>query len=199
MASATIAKLESTLSHKKTWVTRNIKATKKQLEKISESNLHLLNRSLICAEDKFIEVKELSARISELYVEEELLTEATQFTTEFDNYAETTESVFESITTDIDAFKCKLAKAAAAKPTATATPAGTPGTPPPPTAKASDVKVNLPKLKIENYDGNYQEWDTFIQKFENSVDNKNIDDVLKFTYLSNFLTGKAAKAVRQDW
>ena len=57
------------------------------------------------------------------------------------------------------------------------------------------VHINLPKLHIKPFDGNYLEWLTFWDSFSNAVhENTNISNVDK-NYLKGMITGEAARAI----
>ena len=60
----------------------------------------------------------------------------------------------------------------------------------------SSVKVKLPTLSIDKFDGNPLKWQTFIDSFESSVDKRtDLTPIQKFQYLSSFLEKAAKKCI----
>lgn len=56
--------------------------------------------------------------------------------------------------------------------------------------------VKLPKLVIENYDGDVSQWQEFWSQYETAIhENDALCKREKFTYLRSYLTGTAARAV----
>ena len=66
-------------------------------------------------------------------------------------------------------------------------------------AAATPAKVNqqirLPKLEIEPFSGDSTDWQRFIDAFEATVDNAELSDVTKFSYLRSFLRGEAQRSL----
>ena len=57
---------------------------------------------------------------------------------------------------------------------------------------ASDIKVRLPKLEINKFNGNILEWPSFWDQFSSAIHKKeNISNIDKFTYLKSFLCDSA--------
>ena len=55
--------------------------------------------------------------------------------------------------------------------------------------------IDLPKLKIQPFDGNPLEWLTFRDSFNNAVhNNPNLHNINKMNYLKSMITGDAASA-----
>ncbi|GFV20125.1 uncharacterized protein TNCV_4194231 [Trichonephila clavipes] len=58
------------------------------------------------------------------------------------------------------------------------------------------MNINLPKLHINKYSGNYSEWLDFYNLFESSIHNNNIlSKVDKFNYLKSYLCGNALACI----
>lgn len=55
--------------------------------------------------------------------------------------------------------------------------------------------VNLPRIEIAKFSGEYSEWNTFFDTFSALVDSTNMANITKFTYLQSYLTGDAKKAI----
>lgn len=53
-------------------------------------------------------------------------------------------------------------------------------------------KMNLPNIKIPEFDGDFKKWPTFKSLFEEIVHNRDIHDIRKLVYLQQSLTGDAA-------
>ena len=61
---------------------------------------------------------------------------------------------------------------------------------------AESAKVKLPKLELESFSGNYQEWQSFWDTFQSAVDgNTSISPIEKFTYLKSCVTSNAESAI----
>ena len=58
-----------------------------------------------------------------------------------------------------------------------------------------DTSKRLPKMQLPNFDGNVLKWPEFWDVFESSVDQQNISDVVKFSYLRGVLCGTAFMAI----
>ena len=56
-------------------------------------------------------------------------------------------------------------------------------------------EVKLPKLEIKPFNGNLAYFKSFFEQFEVAVGKTNIDDITKFSYLKNLVTGQAAKCI----
>ena len=63
------------------------------------------------------------------------------------------------------------------------------------TASQAVPQVKLPKLQLPTYSGEPEKWKEFIDIFETSVDEQELADVEKFSYLKVCLKGKAAAAI----
>ncbi|GFU43695.1 uncharacterized protein TNCV_1092911 [Trichonephila clavipes] len=58
------------------------------------------------------------------------------------------------------------------------------------------MNINLPKLHINKYSGNYSEWLDFYNLFESSIHNNNrLSKVDKFNYLKSYLCGNALACI----
>jgi hypothetical protein len=58
------------------------------------------------------------------------------------------------------------------------------------------TKVNLPKLQLPKFDGNYLKWTGFIDAFTSAVDkDSSLENIQKFQYLIAQLIGEAAKTI----
>ncbi|GFX61618.1 uncharacterized protein TNCV_5111051 [Trichonephila clavipes] len=58
------------------------------------------------------------------------------------------------------------------------------------------MSINLPKLHINKYSGNYSEWLDFYNLFESSIHNNNrLSKVDKFNYLKSYLCGNALACI----
>ncbi|VDK24712.1 unnamed protein product, partial [Anisakis simplex] len=55
--------------------------------------------------------------------------------------------------------------------------------------------INLPKLQIAKFDGDYRRWPQFWATFEHAIDTQPITDVEKVAYLLSYLEGRALEAV----
>ena len=60
---------------------------------------------------------------------------------------------------------------------------------------STSVEARLPKLHLPNFSGNVTDWTAFWEQFEVAVDNTDLPDVTKFTYLRTLLKGEAKQAV----
>ena len=54
---------------------------------------------------------------------------------------------------------------------------------------------NLPKLKLDNFDGNHREWPEWSSMFIATVVQRPIPDSEKMSHLMTLLTGKAMSAI----
>ncbi|GFR05176.1 uncharacterized protein TNCT_539561 [Trichonephila clavata] len=58
------------------------------------------------------------------------------------------------------------------------------------------MNIDLPKLHINKYSGNYSEWLDFYNLFESSIHNSNrLSKVDKFNYLKSYLCGNALACI----
>ncbi|GFU82050.1 uncharacterized protein TNCV_517301 [Trichonephila clavipes] len=57
------------------------------------------------------------------------------------------------------------------------------------------MNINLPKLHINKYSGNYSEWLDFYNLFESSIHNYRLSKVDKFNYLKSHLCGNALACI----
>jgi hypothetical protein len=65
-----------------------------------------------------------------------------------------------------------------------------------PTGGTTKSKVNLPKLQLPKFDGNFLKWTGFIDAFASAVDkDSSLENIQKFQYLIAQLTGEAAKTI----
>ena len=79
----------------------------------------------------------------------------------------------------IDAFICKLSISATLPSPAS-------------TSSSSSMRVKLPKLELNKFDGNVLSWKTFWDRFSSSIhDQDSISDVDKFSYLKGLLCDSA--------
>lgn len=66
-----------------------------------------------------------------------------------------------------------------------------------PLATGNKFHVNLPKLNIEKFDGNFENWQEFYSQFKSAIhDNEELNNVDKFTYLKGLLKGSAQIAIQ---
>ena len=69
-------------------------------------------------------------------------------------------------------------------------PAPTPG------SNSQAFKVKLPDIRLSEFHGNHVEWDRFWNQFSSLVDSKSdIDEVTKYTYLTQCLKGPAKEVI----
>ncbi|XP_070554752.1 uncharacterized protein [Ptychodera flava] len=64
------------------------------------------------------------------------------------------------------------------------------------TQDTSKKTVALPKLQLKTFSGNVLEWVSFYDTFKSSIHNdKNLENIQKFTYLRSVLTDEAARTI----
>lgn len=63
-------------------------------------------------------------------------------------------------------------------------------------ASRYDSRVRLPKLELPKFSGNIVEWQPFWDKFSAIVDNSDMPEVTKFTYLDSLLMGEAKATIQ---
>ena len=60
---------------------------------------------------------------------------------------------------------------------------------------AGSKNVKLPKLGLQKFGGNVLEWQSFWEMFKASVDDADLPDVTKFSYLRSLLTDEASTCI----
>ncbi|XP_017791909.1 PREDICTED: uncharacterized protein LOC108573929 [Habropoda laboriosa] len=62
---------------------------------------------------------------------------------------------------------------------------------------SAPITVKLPEMRLPTFDGTIEDWDSFFDIFESTIDrNENLTSVQKLQYLRSALTGRAATCVR---
>ena len=62
-------------------------------------------------------------------------------------------------------------------------------------ASSSHVDVKLPKLNLPYFGGDVREWTSFWEQFETAIDNSDLPDVSKFTYVRSLLKSDAKQCI----
>ena len=63
-------------------------------------------------------------------------------------------------------------------------------------SKREDISIKLPKIILEQFDGKVQNWQTFWNRFETSIDKKDyLSEVDKFNYLIGLLGENAKECI----
>lgn len=61
---------------------------------------------------------------------------------------------------------------------------------------SSNPTPQLPKIEIGKFNGDFSEWPSFEDKFTALIDNTNLPNISKFSYLQSFLTGDAKISIQ---